>query len=357
MIIFLGPLPPPLHGFSAINSKMLELIEARSPTMVFNRSRSTSRFGIHELQLFIRFVGSIFGTKSKSLYMGLSGGWGQLLDAPFVAIALAFKIRIFVHHHSFAYLNSPTFLSRIIMFALRKSDHIVLCSVMADSLVDSYKINSSHIHVLSNAAFLETTSVSDSRCRAPGTPLTIGFLSNITAEKGIFTFFETLQSLRDNRVLFNAVIAGPVSIEIQRQFDEQLAMASDVRHVGSVYDAAKTEFFADLDLLLFPTQYANEAEPVTLWEAMASGVPIVTLQRGCIKTMVPVGAGVVVAEVAEFARTVVAEVRALHHDPVHLLKRREAAKVAFEQARKQSALALDLLLANITDSVRPGKST
>ncbi len=292
----------------------------------------------------------------NALYLPISGGLRQLIDISFVLPAKLLGFRLFVHHHSFAYLNDKPWFSRIAFGILRSANHIVLCRAMGQQLCKQYDIAPERIRVLSNAAFLDIDSRSGGGGSKNPERLTVGFLSNITAEKGIFCFFDALDALRSRHIPFKAMIAGPVSPEVKAEFEARLVDFDEVAHVGAVYGDTKAEFFGQLDLLLFPTLYANEAEPVTLWEAMAHSVPIVALQRGCIHGIVPAEAGRVVADPLGYADAVCEEVLAMSNLPLLLSARRTAARVAFDAARLQSMATLRSLLQEMTaNSVEVGK--
>ncbi len=83
---------------------------------------------------------------------------------------------------------------------------------------------------------------------------------------------------------FEARLAGPVAKE-----DDRKAIAAAVRDIpgfsysGPLYGDEKDAFFAGLDLFVFPTEYRFEAQPIVLYEAMAQGVPVLSVDRGCIR--------------------------------------------------------------------------
>jgi len=49
-----------------------------------------------------------------------------------------------------------------------------------------------------------------------------------------------------------------------------------------------------VDVLLFPTDYANEAEPLVIHEAIRSGAHVIACERGAIPDILSNGAGLVV---------------------------------------------------------------
>lgn len=348
---FVGPLPPPVHGFSVINGHMLTVLQSSGAQVVaFDLAPRSFIAPLLTWLVFLAAVLKPFNVQGKTLYLPISGGMRQLIDLVFALPAKWLGFGLFVHHHSFAYLIAKPWFSRLVFSVLKQATHIVLCPAMGQRLCEQYGIASAQVRVLSNAAFLESGVGTTCVIAGPSPYLTIGFLSNITAEKGIFSFFDAIDGLTAQQIPFKALIAGPVSPEVKTQFDARLAATPYAEHVGAVYGDAKNQFFGQLDLLLFPTLYANEAEPVTLWESMAHGVPVIALQRGCIQGMVPSNAGRVVLEPAAFAAAVVEEVTAMTATPGLLAQRRQAARKAFEHARQSSRLNLDSLVQEMTSS-------
>lgn len=350
-IFFAGPLPPPVHGFAVINGHMLTGLQSSGAQVAeFDLAPRNILAPLLTWLVFLAAVIKPSNVKGKTLYLPISGGMRQLIDLVFALPAKWLDFSLFVHHHSFAYLNAKPWFSRLVFSVLKDATHIVLCPAMGQRLCEQYGIEPARVRVLSNAAFLEVGVGTTGIVAGPSTYLALGFMSNITAEKGIFSFFDAIDELSAQQIPFKALIAGPVSPEVKAQFDARLAATPNAQHVGAVYGDAKNQFFGQLDLLLFPTLYANEAEPVTLWESMAHGVPVIALQRGCIQGMVPSNAGRVVVEPAAFASAVVEEVKAMMVTPGLLAQRRQAARAAFEHARQSSRLNLDSLMQEMTSS-------
>lgn len=272
----MGPLPPPVHGFSFINEKMLNLFESTSPVFVLKRQHIT-------ITVFFLFLARLISRQFSVGYIGLSGGKGQLVDCFFVVLMKVFRLPIYVHHHSFAYINHVSLLNRLVFRMLRDSHHIVLCDVMGDGLMARYGIVLSNVSVVSNACFLP--SATSSHKNASAEVLRVGFLSNITEEKGIFDFLDIVSSVVSQGVKLEVLVAGPTASNIQERFYSRLSELPYVIYVGAVYDDDKRRFFDSIDVLIFPTKYVNEAEPVTILEAMSYGIFVIARIRGCIASM------------------------------------------------------------------------
>lgn len=350
-VYFAGPLPPPTHGLSVISAHMLDALALGGTKVhVFDL---TPRSMFTPLSQWVRYLWTLLNSKytQSILYLPLSGGLRQMVDLFFVVPASFSGCQIFIHHHSFAYLNAKPWFSRFIFRFLKKSIHVALCSKMGELLSREYGIDPSNIRVLSNAAFIDSAPPAPIRFKGSASEITLGFLSNITAEKGIFLFFETLEVLRINNLACRALIAGPVSVEIRAEFEKKLKNSPDTVHLGAVYGDAKHDFFRSVDILLFPTLYANEAEPVTLWEAMSHGIPVIALERGCIQGMVPGTAGRVLPEPAAFTSAVVEEVANILRTEGLQRQQGDAARVAFEEAQNHSREVLGLLVSEMKSHV------
>jgi glycosyltransferase involved in cell wall biosynthesis len=330
-LAFVAPLPPPIHGFSNICGSMLELLRSRSNVSVFNRAPRINGSVVARLRPLANLITYCLWCVTKTnagLYLGLSGGLGQIVDWPYIIIGKAFRRRIFIHHHSFAYINAPSTLNRFLFSSLREETHIVLSQRMRSELIRIYRLNASKVKVVSNAAFYEAGAEHPESVGA-GVPIRLGYLSAVSFEKGIAEFFTVLAELKRVGIPYRGYIAGPLAAAMKPEFDKLLAASSDASYLGPIYDDAKDEFYRNLDVLLFPTDYANEAEPLVILEALRSGVHVIACERGAIAEMLAHGAGVVCAKPL-FAATAVSQIRKFTDDPASL---RCAQRLSLEQAR------------------------
>jgi glycosyltransferase involved in cell wall biosynthesis len=348
-VSFVGPLPPPVHGFAVINQRMVANL--RKFGFDVSAYEVTPKKPWSPFLQLLRYFLTDFGTTERgvaALYMPISGGFRQLLDFFFAAIAKRRNLRIFVHHHSFHYLNSTKWHARILMSQLMGAIHIVLCADMGKLLTGRYGIPSDNIRVLSNAAFLKDIAPEKVSKSLTKNPIRLGFISNISRDKGIFIFFETLQYLRDQGIQFVASIAGPLPESVRRQFEEELEKSDCTTYVGAVYGEAKSEFYRSLDVLLFPSLF--EAEPVTIWEALASGVPVICLKRGCIDCVVTSDTGKVVKHTHQFQIEAAEVINDYLNFPSKFEMVSSAARKSYERACDESNETLISLLKEMGNS-------
>jgi len=351
-VVFVGPLPPPVHGFSAACAAMLEVLKNRGTVAVFDRSRRAQgpiTAAIRQMSEAIRYVRIIRLCPGIALYLGVSGGFGQLIDGFYIAIAKVYRRRIFVHHHSYAYITKATIISKLLFSLLRDATHIVLSPGMGTSLAERYKFNRTELKVVSNAAFFGSVSGIARAQSDVTTPIRLGFLGNITFAKGFVEFFEVLAELRRLSVPYRAYIAGPISPEARETFNRLMAAADQVDYRGALYDDAKMRFYLQLDILLFPTRYVNEAEPLVIHEALRSGVYVLACARGAIPELLSNGAGLAVDQQV-FVASAATYIRGVSLDRAVLALSRQS---SFEQARRLQAKA-EGQLSDVIDQILRG---
>jgi glycosyltransferase involved in cell wall biosynthesis len=305
-IAFVGPLPPPVNGFSNICGMMLAIMKCSMSVDVFDRAPfAGGKFRTLSQQLTrpLRYLLSCLAHRRAGLYLALSGGNGQIIDLVYIIVGKLFRRSIYIHHHSFSYIGAPSSLNRLLFSLVRSDTHIVLSPKMGQMLSDIYGLNRANVVVLSNAAFYGAAESEPKKVPSSTQPVRIGYLSNITFEKGFVEFFGILKRLKGEGVAFRAEIAGPLAPAARATFERLLAEVDEAAYLGPLYGTEKDRFYRELDIFLFPTNYANEAEPLVVYEALREGVYVIACDRGAISEMLRHGAGLVFAgsEIVELA--------------------------------------------------------
>jgi len=351
-ISFVGPLPPPLHGFSAINKEMLARLKHVASIRTYDVGVSSwgglGAWGVlanvaSGFYLFSKFLFDCLMQRPTALYIGLSGGLGQLRDALFLVVAKCFRIKVFVHHHTFSYLRHKTSLNRLCLRIVRNENHVVLCDGMSQELGSGYGIEIDRITIISNAAFLTMPLVEELKGQSSRNPLRVGFLSNITRGKGVFEFIDVAKAALLAGIPMKAEIGGPLDAAVASEFHSAVAMEPGINYLGAIYGEEKKDFFRRIDLLIFSSKL-EEAEPVTILEALSFGVPIFAIDRGCISC--------VLAQYAvgddDFKELAAAEIKRMSTDAEYLRSRRLWARSRFDSLYKESSTALAELLSRMT---------
>jgi glycosyltransferase involved in cell wall biosynthesis len=313
-VILLLDLPPPLHGMSAINKAFVEHAAAEiGPVKVINTvpSYASSLWrtkywfffkAIHSVWCLFQLVYRLLGLKKCIIYRPINGGIGQVYDLVYLFIARIFGNKIYIHHHSFNYLNSKSRLFAIANIIAGKSAvHIVLGPKMKSDLARLYGIDQDRIRVISNLAFFDLQ-LNQAEINSS---IRLGHLANLCIDKGIDTFIEVCKLLEKNNVNFVAEIAGPFADDYSKKLvTNAVKEYKQIGYLGPLYKNDKDEFYANLDCFIFPSKYKNEAEPLVLFEAANTGALIVGSQRGCMQDVINDLDGVSISESKNLAQDI-----------------------------------------------------
>ncbi len=288
-IVVSGPFPPPVHGLAVVNQYLADALAAHADVVRLDcagpmwRGRRLRAAGLRAAWALGRLarLSLVCVTRRRlAVCIGLSAGWAQAYDLAVMAIALATRHAVFVHHHSFGYLRQPGWPWRLGAALLRRSRHVVLCAGMGDALQGQLGLANDHVLELSNACWVTPAATPGEPALHTGGALRLGFIANIRAEKGIFEFFDLVDCLRQAGHAVQAHIAGPVLPQAQDRFATCLASATPATWHGPLEGIDKQRFYRHLDFLVLPSH--DEAEPLVILEALAEGTPVLASKVGCI---------------------------------------------------------------------------
>ncbi len=150
-------------------------------------------------------------------------------------------------------------------------------------------------NTIDDAVCASVAELEDKRtAKGPESRLRILFLSNMIESKGYLDLLEALIVLKTLGIPFRAQYAGRwVQPEDEEAFKNALAynqLAADVTHLGPVSDRKKIKaLHLWADVLVLPTYYPTEAQPLVLLEAMNAGTPVISTAHSGIPEMVKDG--------------------------------------------------------------------
>ncbi len=293
-IVIAGPLPPPVHGFSYITQEMARLLAEHHGTAIIDLAPHTQRGGIRyhlrRLRLTLGGLLPLLRHRRKTpraFYVACEGNLGIVYTIILSLFARLLGYPVFIHHHSFGYIERHSALMSLLLRASGAAvTHIFLCPEMAQRFAIRYR-RSVRFQIVSNSAFVDEVSGR----QKPGIgerPLVVGLLSNLNDEKGLGLFLELLGECHRKKLGIRGILAGPPQSPVEREAIRNACAERGgvLDYRGPVYGDAKDAFYGDIDVFVFPTRYANEAQPTVIFEALAHGIPVLSYERGCICSQV-----------------------------------------------------------------------
>ena len=350
-IVMIGPFPPPVHGMASVNAAVREQLQAvgGEPFVIDLSASSLDRSLVARLDRLPRVVRGLHrlarvgGLRGSALYMSVSGGLGQVYELLYLLVARRRGMRIFLHHHSFAYLDIPNRLTKsLVKVAGPNAVHIVQSLGLAKRLQLSYR--APHVIPVSNAVFFLPVGGAK-RTHTRKILKVLGFLSNISQEKGVFDYLDLMAEIQARGLPLRGKLAGPfMDARMERLVRERLCNLYFVDYVGPKFGQEKDAFYDGIDAFVFPTRYVNETEGLVVHESMMCGLPVIAYGRGAIPEIVGQNCGLVVPTNEPFVPAALEQIESWLSDTSSFQTASSAAADQFKRTRESSTLRWEKLL-------------
>jgi glycosyltransferase involved in cell wall biosynthesis len=200
------------------------------------------------------------------------------------------KLVLYIHTIGFTEISKNSRLNR------RFIEGIFSSSVKIVTLGETMKNDLTLFNMLSKTVVIKNTSrhnfnsslkngLSHQKLEAPD----VLFLSNLLPKKGILDFLQvasiTLKSLPDLKF---SVIGSTSSPKFMSYIEEELVrldLVDKIKFIGEQSGDEKWHLLEEAQVLLFPSHY-QEAQPLTIIEAMSVSTPTIAYDNGGIKDLV-----------------------------------------------------------------------
>ena len=316
-VCFAGALPPPVTGMTLITKAVVDTLRSKDDLNVINWSNGTDAKGLswrlrRLLMAFQTTLKLATGNHRGTLYYPSSAGLGLYYDLLVLWAAKLRGITVFLHHHSYAYIDSYDWRMAVSAKLIKETGvHCVYCTKMASDFSSRY---GEQRFAMISPIVSQFDSPQPSRTKRK--LLKIGHLSNLTFDKGVDQAIATQQQLVANGIPVKLVLAGPcMTPAVRRHLDDAMSKSDSIEYRGPVYGDEKRAFFEEVDVFIFPTRYRNESWGIVLTEALQAGCPIVATERGCIPHIIKGDCGLCVPTNDEFVSAAVQQITAWHHTP------------------------------------------
>lgn len=286
---FIAALPEPINGQSTANKKIYEELSKKQSIRLIDTSPRISQknFKYHANRIFshaIALKNIFFSSKIDKIYTVYESGLGANYNKIIFFAAALKGGNIILHHHTSEHTvkKSEKFASLI---KNKKILHVFLSRAMKEDFTLNYGENNSII--LNNASLIAGSKNSPRKIK--GTTITIGYISNITIEKGSKNILALIEELIKEGINFKFIVAGPIldtgSQDIIKKC--QFICKEKFSYIGKVSGESKNNFFSSIDVLVFPSEYKYEAQPLVILEAISMGIPVFTSKIGYTWEIVP----------------------------------------------------------------------
>lgn len=288
-------LPPPMHGMTYINKILYEHLKDDDSYLFYdtNFTVEVDEVGNVSVKKIIKNISIMFGAwrsfftiKPYVVYSLLSASlFGIVRDFMINLPSIVLKKQLVLHLHGFTYytIYKKSKIYKILFDMISKNAKlIVLCDKQKKITLEMMHKES---YVLSNCLH----KAFEYKKRNKNDILTICYISNISKQKGTFELINAVKKM-DNVKL---IIAGNF-LDNKEEFYELIKNTKSIEYLGFANEKLKDNILSNSDIFCLPSKL-EEGSPISIIEAMAYGLPIVSTNKGCIKDMID-GIGVVLKD-------------------------------------------------------------
>ncbi|MEV7932680.1 glycosyltransferase [Curtobacterium sp. NPDC089185] len=352
-MIVISQVPPPTHGSTIVTKILLEILaESNVPVRLVDRrfSRSVAEVGSFSLRkilavpsIVLRLMGAVVSRPAMCIFFCTNRPFSFLVDVLLGEVLRMFKVRTinYVHTSGYADLAARGSVWRYLVRRLLSNGVRTVC--LAESLKVDIKpfVKPGSISVIPNTIeeppLVPPGQQAERRRRTSGGHVL--FLSNLLEEKGADVFVDMAVDLcarsRDLTFALVGQDADPGLADELRLRVERSGYGDRVVFRGARFGHEKWDEIARAELLIFPSRYRFEAQPLTIIEAFSLGLPVVASDVGAIREMVGPENGYLLPEpTAEAASAAVASLMA---DPAERTRLADGARRTYEMRHSRVA--------------------
>jgi glycosyltransferase involved in cell wall biosynthesis len=302
VILFIGPVPPPITGQSLACEVFLEALQEKYQPILIDINKSDFASGglawrrvkeiigvLRRVRQEVRRANAVYFTITESLL-------GNAKDLLIYLACWRLLPKTVIHLHGGAgmirLMHGPTgFLRWINAFFLKRMAAII---VLGDRLRAVYAgvVPDDKLRVVANFAedqYQATANELETKFVQDG-PLRVLYLSNMIAEKGCLLLRDAVQSINAQRPgAIQLDYAGGFVTDSEKQaFLGSIADSENITYHGIVKGAAKRELLLQAHILALPTFYPFEGQPICILEGYAAGCAVLTTDHsGIFDTFTP----------------------------------------------------------------------
>ncbi|AGB18536.1 glycosyltransferase family 4 protein [Thermoanaerobacterium thermosaccharolyticum] len=304
-IMVIGALPPPMHGLSVANEMLIKSdLKNKYEFIVINTAKPIEnngelRFGalLKDVMNIFNFISKLIFCNPRCVYITISQSkFGFLRDSIYIYISKLLSKKVILHLHGAyfrkLYDSESDFFKNVVKKSCNISDDIIVLSSKFKYIFEGI-VNESKIKVVSNG--IPINYISDNefidalRSKQNRDSIRVLYLSNLIKSKGYFDLIQSISYL-SKKINIEFIFAGAWSNDKEKndvmQFIIDNKLETLIEFKGVVKDKEKKDLLLNSDLFILPTYYPNEGQPISIIEAMAAGLPIISTDTGCITDMV-----------------------------------------------------------------------
>ena len=292
-VLFLTPLPPPVHGVSFINSLLVKKMDCKYNLTVIKLNNTIKLSQIGKINFGkINFFKNLFYQIKSTLkhnyfdivyYPISSRGAAMFRDIILIwMIKKRTKAKVVLHVRGRDFfIYKKNYFVKSILKTTFSNTFVIQHSANLVQDIDWFGAKYKHRFFLPNGIPMAAAC---KKTYSNKTPVNLLFLSVKTYNKGIFVLMQALDFLLKNNVDFVINFIGDYASQKVKTnlYDmiNNIEFGGRFIDIGAVHGAEKEKYFMDADIFIFPTM--RESFGNVVLEAMSYGVPVIASDEGAL---------------------------------------------------------------------------
>lgn len=307
-VLLLGPFTPPMGGVATMNDLIIKIMDASGFNIIpLDTSYFKRIFHIQSITGFlnlcfqglqiVKFLYFIIRYQCSIVHISVSSFLSFYKSTVFILISIFFRKKVIVHLHGGSFKRffkqSPKTIQTMIQYILNRVHMIIaLSQYWKNFLVNQINVDVNKVTVLYNCFDLQFAniykSIADIETERREDPIRILFIGSLKRNKGIFDLITIAKqlSMKNDSFVIDCVgregekgIINKLKTEIiQKNLKKYFLL------VGEKFGEEKIFSFLKSHIFILPSYVENF--PVSIVEAMRSGLPVISTKVGAIPEII-----------------------------------------------------------------------
>lgn len=256
----------------------------------------TITIDITDNKKFFKHCYRILASDTEVFYFTPSGSvGGNIRDSFYLLLMILKQKKIVTHFHNSAFgnvVNKHRILQFINKWIYKRINKIIVLGYKSKQMFETLMIPDSKFEVIRNGVDEELfISEENFKKKQQSKPINIIYFSNMIKEKGYDIVLEVAKKMQWNPEYHFYFSGKFFDRQLEEIFKKDISGMNNVTYYNGVYGQEKKQLLQEMHYFVLPSKYKDETLPISMLEAMASGVYIIATDVGVISEVVDKNSG------------------------------------------------------------------
>ena len=256
----------------------------------------TTTIDITNNRNFLKHCYRILASDTEVFYFTPSGSvGGNIRDSFYLWLMILKQKKIVTHFHNSAFgnvVNRNRILQFINKWIYKHINKIIVLGYKSKEMFESLMIPDSKFEVIRNGVDEDLfISEENFKKKQQSKSINIIYFSNMIKEKGYDIVLEVAKKMQGNPKYHFYFSGKFFDKQLEEKFKNEISGMKNITYYNGVYGEEKKHLLQSMHYFVLPSNYKDETLPISMLEAMASGVYIIATDVGVISEVVDKNAG------------------------------------------------------------------